>query len=170
MKPKFKNITEANELIYNQFLEFHNKKYGKKETTCAIFMFLVILYIIIFNIIYNKLKFIVIIISIVLITLYINKIYHKAKVAEKELKSSKVKNKEKIIYKFYDNCFIVTKNKEKQKMRYSKLYKIHQDNFNFYFYIDKTHAFLINKKGFIEGNLKDFKKFISKKCRFKYKK
>ena len=170
MKPKFKNITEANELIYNQFLEFHNKKFNFRYMLYTVCMFLFILYMIIFNIIYNNLKFIVIIILMGLISLLVYKIYLKGKVVDRELKSSKIRNKEEILYKFYDRFFVVIKNNVKQKMRYSKLYKIHQDKFNFYLYIDETHAFIMSKSGFIEGNLKDFKMFISKKCRFKYKK
>lgn len=167
---KFRNITKSNKQIYNEFLEFHNKKYGKKENIRTVIMFLFILYIIIFNIANSNLKLIVFFILIILTSFFIYKLYYPQKVVERELKSSKIKNKEDILYNFYDRYYEVIKNGRKQKMLYYKLYKIHQDKTNFYFYIDETHAFIISKNGFVKGNLKEFKNFISKKCRFKYKK
>ena len=170
MKLKFKNITKCSKQIYYDFIDFHNKKYGKKESAKIIGMILAVAYIIIFNVVYNRLNFLLILSLIGVIALVVHQIIRKYKVTEKELKSSRIKNQEEIIYNFYERYFEIINNKKTQKMKYYKLYKIHQDKTNFYFYIDETHAYIIDKRGFVKGSLTEFREFISKKCRFKYKK
>lgn len=170
MELKFKNITRCSEQLYKEFLKFHNKKFGKKEVMQLLFMLFAILYIIVFNIKNHNFTFIIIIVMVALIAFFIYKVLHREKVADKELKSPKIKNKDEIIYNFYNMYFEVIRNNKKQRIWYQQLHKIYQDNLNFYFYLDETHALLIDKKGFIKGNLDEFKDFIQKRCILQYRK
>lgn len=170
MELKFKNITKCNKEMYYKFLDYHNEKYGTKETAKLVVMIFVILYMIIFNINYNTFNVILTLGIVGIISLVAYQIYHKYQIPKKEVKTSKIKNKEEIIYNFYDKYFEIIKTNQIQKMKYNNICKIHQDRYNFYFYINETRAFIIDKKGFVEGELKDFKIFIKKKCKFKYKK
>ena len=50
------------------------------------------------------------------------------------------------------------------KMKYSKFYRVFETDDFFYLYIDRTHAFLLNKLTFKNNNPSDFSAFIKKKC------
>lgn len=170
MELKFKNITKSSVQIYKDFLRFHNKKFGKKEEFNLFMMLLFIVYIIVFNIKIGNFKFLVIVLIIGLIALFSYKVYHRETVADKQMKSHKVQSKDEFVYNFYNFYFEIIRNNKKQRIWYVRLYRIYQDNINFYFYIDETHAYVMSKDGFIKGNLEDFKEFISKRCILKYRK
>ena len=94
---------------------------------------------------------------------------HQKKVVKKEKNSAKVQNQSEIEFYFYNRYYFVVKiNKQRKVIRYYKLYRINSDNKNFYLYLDKTHALIVSKAGFVKGTPKEFKNFISKKCKFKY--
>lgn len=170
MELKFKNITKCSEQIYKDFLKFHNKRFGKKEALHLFIMLLFIVYIIVFNIKNHNFTFIIIISLIGLLAMFVYKVYHRETIADKELKSPKVQTKDEFIYNFYNMYFEVIRNNKKQRVWYVRLYRVYQDDINFYFYLDETHAYVMDKKGFIKGNLKDFKEYISKRCILKYRK
>lgn len=167
---KFKNITKSTKQIYNQFLRFHNKKFGKKEALHLLLMLFVILYIIIFNIKNKSYYFLLIVGCIGLIVMFIHKIVRRETAVEKEMKSSKIVNQEEITYNFYNLFFEVIKNDNKQNVLYTQIHRVYQDKDNFYFYLDDTHALIVDKRGFVKGTLGEFKEFISKRCLFRYRK
>ena len=167
---KFKNITKSTKDIYNQFLRFHNKKFGKKELLHLFLFLFFIAYFIVFNIKNKNYTYIIILIAIALIAGFVYKVIHRQNVPEKELKSKRILNQEEIIYNFYNLFFEVIRNNKKQSILYRQIYRVYQDENNFYFYIDATHALLVDKRGFVKGNLSEFKEFISKRCIFKYNK
>ncbi len=169
MKPKFKNITKCSKELYNQFLQFHANKYGKKYKAETIIVIIALIYMIIFNIVYgNILMFFLI--AIIFIIYIVRKKNRQKKIVKKELKTSKIKNEEEIIFNFYTYHFDIILGNKKQKIRYYKLKRIHNDERNFYLYIAETQAFIVSKNGFINSTSKQFDEFISKKCRFKYRK
>ena len=170
MELKFINITKSSKKIYYEFLDFHNKKFGKKESIQTFLIFFAIIYMIVFNVKNGNFFFPIIIALILLLAGFFQNVLHKEKAVKKELGSSKIKNQEEITYNFYNLYFDVIKNNKKNRIWYIKLHKIHQDKNNFYFYLDSTHALLIDKKGFVKGTLSEFKEFISKRCIFKYNK
>lgn len=88
----------------------------------------------------------------------------------KEYKSEKIQNEKEFTFKFYDKFFTVEDNKEYFKMKYYQLYKVFETKEFFYLYIDKTHAFLLEKSKFKKDASASFSSFIKKKCWFKYKK
>ena len=59
---------------------------------------------------------------------------------------------------------------EYSTMKYYKLKKVFETKKYFYLYIDKRHAFILDKNGFKKGDITTFSDFIKKKCLFKYKK
>ena len=79
----------------------------------------------------------------------------------KEYNSEKIKNS--TPYTFYDKYFTISDNKLYNEVKYYKLHRIFNTEKYYYLYIDKTHAFLIDKSKFIKGNYKDFYKFIKTK-------
>lgn len=170
MKLKFKNITKCSKKTYNDFLKFHNKKFEKKELIGALIFFLLILFIIIYNIKIGNFSLIIIIGVLILLLGFFYNIFHKQKEVEKEFKSSKIQNEEEIIYDFYNMYFDAVGKDKRQRLWYICLYRIYQDKNFFYFYTDTNHALLIDKKGFVKGDLSKFKEFISKRCIFKYRK
>ena len=170
MEPVFINITKSSKKIYYEFLEFHNRKFGKKEAIQTFLFFAVLIYLIVFNVKNGNFLFPVIILLIAMLLGFFYNVLHKEKVVKKELKSSKIKNQEEITYEFYNLYFDVIKNSKRNRVWYLRIHRIYQDNLNFYFYLDKTHALLIDKKGFVKGNLSEFKEYVSKRCLFKYRK
>ena len=167
MELRFRNVTKCTPNLYDEFLEFHNKKYKLRDISTLLLIFVVVAYMVIFNIVYHN-YIIAIFITVIGIVGYIFNNNYQKKVVRKERKSSKIRNQEEIDFRFYNYVFIVISKKGKKKIRYHKLYRVNGDNQNFYLYLDKTHALIVSKSGFIKGNAKDFKTFISKKCRFKY--
>lgn len=166
MELKFKNITKCTKKIYNEFLKFHGEKHKSEYLFKAIFMALVVAYMVIFNIAYKN--YIIALIIIVMAVLFcVSREKYLKKTTRRELKSSKIKNNEEIEFCFYSKYFTTKVNQKKQKVRYYKIYKICNDEKNFYLYLDKTHAFIVSKDGFAKGSPEEFEKFILKKCRFK---
>ena len=55
-------------------------------------------------------------------------------------------------------------------VKYLNLRKVFETKDFFYLYLDKTHAFIINKKNFSIGTSLDFSRFIKKKCFLRFKK
>ena len=170
MELKFRNITKCGEQIYKDFLKFHNKRFGKKEAFNLFIMLVFIIYIIAFNVKNHNFIFVIIFLAICLLGFFAYKVYHRETVADKEMKSSKVQNKDEFIFNFYNMYFEIIRNNKKQRVWYVKLYRVYQDNIHFYFYLDETHAYIMNKEGFVKGNLEEFKEFISKRCLLKYRK
>ena len=166
MELQFKNVTKSTKSVYNEFVKFHSEEHRHEYLFKAILILIVVVYMTIFNIIYkNYISAIIIILAVVLIGIYREK--EQKNVTKRELNSSKIKNSEDIEYCFYNKYFTTKVNENKQKVRYYKIYKVYSDNKNFYLYLDKTHAFILNKKGFTKGTPDEFNKFILKKNRLR---
>jgi len=90
MELKFKNITISSKEIYNEFIKYHNKKFGKKEGFKLFIMLLFIVYIIVFNIKIHNYSIIIIIACLALIGFFIHKVHHRETAVKKELKSPKI--------------------------------------------------------------------------------
>lgn len=168
MKILFKNKTKYSKETYTKFLKFHDEKYGLSYTFFTIFILLTILYCVIFN--FSNKQWItgsVFILSFIIFILYrfLKPIY----LVKKELKSKPITEEKTYIFKFYDKTFKIYNDFNYDLIPYWKLKKIFETNDFFYLYVDKIHAFLINKKTFTYGTPEDFSKFLKKKCWFKFK-
>lgn len=168
MEVKFKNITKCTQNLYNDFLKFHDKKYKTRTILTDLIISIAILYMLGFNIKYNNYFIVVFIILFTILGFYI-KNKHQKNIVKKEMKSKKIKQQEEIKFYFYNKYyFVVKKNKNRQVVRYFKIYRINEDDKNFYLYLDKTHAFIVSKEGFVKGDAKQFQKFMIQKFKFKY--
>lgn len=167
MKILFKNTTEYNKENYNDFVKFHQEKFGMKTLIKIGIIFLCFLYIIIMNLIYKNLK----VIGIVLIAGVIFYGLYKLQVTE-QIKDRKknIKNKKKFTFYFYENYIKIKCGRKFQRIIYLELYKIFQTDENFLLYTDENHSLIISKSGFEIGTPNEFDLFIKKKCPLKYKK
>ena len=169
MELLFKNITKSSKKIYDQFLDFHNKRYKKRDNIQKTFFIIAASYMIIFNIIHNEFRM-VLIISLLAAIYLVGNNYQQKKVVKKEYKSDKVVKEKLIVYYFYDKKFEIELNNQKQEFKYYQIYRIHQDEYNIYLYTDKTHTFIIDKNGFEIGTMQEFRNFLRQKCKLRFKK
>lgn len=161
----FKNVTKYTPKNYNQFIDFHNKKYSFTNTSYIIIMSILLIYCIILNIIQKNIFF-MLLFTVLLIGILFFKIYIPIKRYKKtQKKLSNIKEKD-FTFLFY-NWYLIL---DKKIIYYFNLYKIYETKDYFYLYVNPDYSMLVSKKGFEVGNSEDFSKFIKKKCSFKYKK
>ena len=163
MKPLFKNITKYNKKNYEQFLEFHNKKYSFSYNFYTITMIILLIYCIIFNIIQKNFSMFLLFLVLLIIFLF-TRIYLPIKRYQKTQKRI-FKNKENTFtFSFYNLYFTLNET----TFYYFKLYKVFETPDYFYLYINEDNAAMVSKTGFEVGTAEDFSDFIKKKCLFKY--
>ncbi len=170
MKPKkqeilFKNVTRYNTKNYNQFIEFHNKKYSFSNNFYTIIMSILLIYCVILNIEQRNMLLIVLFIILLMVFL-LWKIYFPMKRYQKTQKNLANIKEAGFTFSFYDLYFLI----DKKTIYYFKLYKVFETKDYFYLYINPDYAMLVSKKGFEIGTAEEFSTFIKKKCLFKYRK
>ena len=163
MEPLFINTTTYNKEEIEKFSKFHKNKYIKKYVLFAIAFIIYMLILIIFNLANKNWKVVWGLIAIMVI-IYIY--YTQIRVERKQKNNKKLIN-EQFKFEFFDKYLIVN---NKEKFNYFKFYRIFETNTHFYMYFNKEYSFIINKKGFVKGRDDEFREFIKKKCKFKYKK
>ena len=163
MKILFKNITKYDKENRDNFTNFHQKKYGKRELRNAIIMLIAILYMAIFFIVSLKWKSLLIIVPVGILIYFINKYTAK----KKKDKKSKQKNKE-FTFFFYEKYVKIKFKRQFERMNYFQFKKIFETDENFFLYTDEKHSLILDKDGFEVGNSKDFAEFIKRKCPFRY--
>ena len=169
MKVLFKNKTQYNKEIYKEFLEFHQEKYGTSYIFSTIVPTLLLIFCIIVQL--QSRNFYLAILTTIIAILFAGwRFYDPIKTVKKEVQSKKIENEQEFIFKFYEKHFNIYSQKINSKIHYWQLHKIFETEEFFYLYIDKTHAFLLSKKGFEMGNSDEFAEFINRKWRFKFKK
>lgn len=161
----FKNVTKYNSKNYNQFIEFHNKKYALSNNFYTLIMTILLIYCIILNIKKLNVPFIFLFL-VLLISFLLWRIYFPMKRYQKTQK--KLNNIKENSYKFsfYNLYFLL----DKKVIYYFKLYRVFETKDYFYLYINPYYAMLVSKNGFELGTVEDFSKFIKRKCLFKYRK
>lgn len=159
LKALFKNKTAYSKEIYDRFLEFHRNKFGFKYKLYNIIVIGIILACIVYSVGYKAYTTSVVFCIILVIFIIWRFLKPVAEVA-KDYNSDKVKKSTIYTFNFYDKYFTVQDKKTVSKIKYYKLYRLFQTKDFFYLYIDKSHAFLIDKSGFFKGNSVDFYKFI----------
>ncbi len=168
MKVLFKNKTRYSREIYKEFLEFHQEKYGTSYYIYTIGVILALLFCIVMQ--FKSANYLVgLLTTIILLAFVFWRFHHPVKIVQKELKSKKIETEQEFTFKFYEKNFLIYSQKVNSKVYYWQLKKVFDTNDYFYLYIDKTHAFLISKVGFEIGNSEEFKEFMKRKCRFKYR-
>lgn len=169
LKILFKNKTKYTKDIYKQFVEFHSKKYNFQYTLFNIFIIALILFCIVLQISY-KYYGIAIITCIIFTCFCLYRYFHPISVVSKELKGKTISEEKSFTFKFYEKYFNVYDKLDHSTVKYYKLRKVFETENFFYLYIDKNHAFILNKENFSIGKPTDFSDFIKKKCIFRFKK
>lgn len=163
----FKNKTKYTKQIYKKYLQFHQNKFKHKYIFTTIVIILLLLFCIVTNLKYqNYPTSFVLIVSLTAFLFY--KFFYPIKKVQKELKTEKFEKEKIFTFKFYEKFFTISDNKKFEKIKYWKLYRVYESKDFFYLYIDKEHAFLLDKSTFIKGNPYDFYKFIRKKYLLKF--
>lgn len=161
MKILFKNTTKYDKENCDNFVNFHADKYGKKELLKYLLMFIVFVYMLIFNIIYKNWYFILALIAILILAYFINN----KKQAKKQKKKKRVQE---YTFYFYERYIKIKYKRQFDRILYLQIKKIFETDKNFFLYTDDKHSLILDKEGFTIGNSKQFSKFIKKKCPFKY--
>lgn len=166
MKILFKNETKYTKDIYEKYLQFHQNKFGNKYTFTTIVIILLLCFCIITNLQYSN-YFTTFLLLIILSALFFYRFFYPAKKVEKELKTEKFKKEKEFIFTFYKKFFVISDKKNSEKIKYWKLHRVYETEDFFYLYINKDHAFLLNKATFTKGNTSEFLKFLKKKIWYK---
>lgn len=161
MKILFKNTTKYDKENCDNFVNFHAGKYGKKELLKYLLMFIVFVYMLIFNVIYKNWYLILALIAILILAYFINN----KKQAKKQKKKKRVQE---YTFYFYERYIKIKYKRQFDRILYLRIKKIFETDKNFFLYTDDKHSLILDKEGFTIGNPKQFSKFIKKKCPFKY--
>jgi len=161
MKVLFKNTTKYDKENCNNFIMFHNKKYGTKELLKAILVAICILYMLIFNIINKNWYLLLILIVIGILLYFVNT--HKEEKKKKERK--KVKE---FTFYFYERYIKIKYKRQFERMTYFEIKKVFETKENFFLYVDEKKSLILDKEGFEVGTSKEFSQFIRRKCPLRY--
>lgn len=155
--------------MYTIFLAFHRQKYHITDTLHTVIVVVFILFCFIIQV--KSHHFNLVFLIACSLTLYILwRFFRPICDITKEYKSDKIQKEKQFTYKFYAPFFTIEDEKEYSKIKYYELYKVFETKDFFYLYLDKTHAFLLDKSCFQKKKPSDFSKFIQKKCWWCYKK
>lgn len=165
MKPLFKNITKYNSKNYNQFVKFHGEKFNFSYNMYTLVMAILLIYCIILNIIEKNILFILLFLTILVLT-FVIRMYLPMKRYQKTKKKYAENKENSFSFTFYKFYFTV----DKRTFSYSRLYKVFETKDYFYLYVNDENAVLVSKTGFKMGTAEEFSEFIKKKCLFKYSK
>lgn len=170
LKVLFKNKTKYDEKIYKIFLQFHQKIYGFRYKLYTVSIIALLLFMIASQISFHKYDLAILFLFITT-GFFLWRFLHPISEISKEFNSHKIQKKEEFTFTFYDKYLKVLEeeNLKYYIVKYRELYKVFETQNFIYIYVDKTHAFLLDKDCFSIGNSKDFSEFIHKKCRFKYR-
>ncbi len=165
MKILFKTKTKYTKEVYQKYLQFHQNKFGNKYKFNTIVTILLLSFCIIINLKYLNYKT-SFIFTVILLSFCFYSFFYPVKKVQKELKTEKFEKEKEFTFKFYDKFFVISNDELYEKIKYLKLYKIYETDDFFYLYINKNHAFLLDKSNFSIGDISNFKKFIQKKICF----
>lgn len=166
MEILFKNKTKYTKQSYEKYLQFHQNKYGNKYKFNTIVIILLICFCLIMNLKYNNYSTAIILI-IALIAFCFYRLFYPVKKVKKELKTEKFEKEKEFTFTFYDKFFVISDKKFSEQIRYWKLHKVYETKDFFYLYINKEHAFLLDKSAFTKGDISKFLQFLKKKIWYK---
>lgn len=162
MEIRFQNTTAYNLQEYRKFVEFHAEKYNIRYHFYTLFITILLIFCITLQFCYGKI-WLGIAFTITLASFLLYRILHPLFLVKKEASSKKVQKKLANTYTFYDNFVTISNGTDCVKLKYSKFYKIFEENDRFYLYLDRNHSYLLLKNKFTIGNASDFYAFIKKK-------
>ena len=163
LKLLFKNTTKYTKTVYDNFLVFHNKKYQLTYMAYTAIVVAFILFTLIFQVKYHNFT-IAIVLCCGLTVFVLWRFFRPVAEMTKEYKSEKIQKEKEFTFKFYDKYFVTEDDKQYSKIKYYQLHRVFETSDFFYLYIDKKHAFLLDKTKFKKDNPSEFSSFIKKKC------
>lgn len=169
LKLLFKNKTKYTRTVYDKYLSFHTKKYSFSYKIYTMVIIFLILFCLILQVKYHYYN-LAIIFCIILTCFFLWRFLHPIKQVQDEYNGETLTQEKKFTFCFYEKYFTIKNKREFNKIKYYRLYRIFETSNFFYLYIDKTHAFLIDKSTFSIGNSNDFASFLRHKNVFKYRK
>ncbi len=164
MKILFRNTTKYDKENRENFINFHKRKFGKKELIQAIIILTCVVYILMFNLINLNWIGVLILVALGVLFYFLNKYV----VSKKKTKKNKQKNKE-FTFFFYERHIKIKFKRQFERMNYFEIKKVFETDENFFLYTDDTHSLILDKDGFSVGTVEGFTEFIKKKCPFKYR-
>lgn len=162
MKILFKNKTKYTKDCYQQYLHFHQSKYGLRYQFTTIVIILMLSFCILMNLNYKNYIALILLLPFLCTFIY-HQFYHPKKIITKELESDKFEKEKTFTFKFYEKYFTITCDGIGEKLKYSNLHRVFETADYFYLYIDKTHSLLLDKSGFTVGNISKFLRFLKRK-------
>lgn len=163
MKVLFKNTTKYDKENCNNFIRFHNNKYGVKELIKVILIILFFIYVIIFNLVYKNWASVILILAIGVLLYFVEKYKNKKQNNNK----NKVQIKEFTFY-FYEKYLKIKYKRQFERVRYFEIKKVFETKDNFFLYMDEKSSLIIDKDKFEIGTSKEFSQFIRRKCPLRY--
>lgn len=167
MKILFKNRTKYTKEVYQVFLQFHNKKYSSSYYFYTAFITLLIFFCFGMNLQYHNFSLAVVFFFAMCTFLYW-RFFHPIEEIKKELKTDKIEQEKEFQFRFFENSFEVLDKILVCKVKYFNIKHIFETEQYFYLYIDRNHAFLLDKSNFVIGNVSNFRKFIKRKCPLRF--
>ncbi|MCI8481559.1 MAG: hypothetical protein HFJ27_00190 [Clostridia bacterium] len=132
MEIRFQNTTEYNLGEYKKFVEFHVKKYHLKYHLYTLFIMVLLIFCMVVQFLHGGILLGLGFIFILLFFLCY-RFFYPLYLTKKEATSPKVKKKMKNTYTFYDDFVTIKNDTDFVKLKYSKFYKIHEQNDRFLF-------------------------------------
>lgn len=169
MEILFKNITTLDKEEYIELVKFHGRKNNLKYYSYTAFMSLIIIVGIAYQIYFKNYTSLLLLVLLLLAFLGY-RIIAPYKKTEKEINGEKVSGNLVNTYIFYEKNFVVENRYGKDTIKYRKLFKVYENNNAFYLYITKENVFIVEKNKFEIGTAENFKKFLSQKIGYKFKK
>ncbi len=164
MEVLFENKTQYTKELYDEYLDFHTKKYGIKELVWYIVGIIALIAISILGFPVLKWKVAAIwIIVLLMIFVYTRE----GKQTKKQYNIVIGRKRDFIVYKFYDRYFETNYNGEESKLYYIEIKKVYELEDRYYMYLNKKYAFILMKDGFSKGTDKEFREFIDTKGLFR---
>ncbi len=169
LKILFKNKTKYTKTVYDKFLIFHNKKYQLTYMAYTTVIVIFILSSLILQVKYHNFT-IAIVLCCGLTVFVFWRFFRPITEVSNEYKSEKIQKEKEFTFAFYPKYFIVEDDKQYSKIKYYQLYRVFETVDFFYLYLDKKHAFLLDKTKFKKDNPSEFSSFIKKNCWWCFKK
>jgi hypothetical protein len=169
MKKKllFKNTTTYSKKLYDQFTQFHNKKFSLSYDLFTIFILILLVYCLIVTI-KNKIFFLAILFTLTLIGFLVYRVFSPMFLYKKEVSKKAITKEKTFRFYFYDKSFKIREDLKYDTIYYFKLYKVFETKNFFYLYFNKKYSFIVDKSGFTQGTAEEFSKFIKDTMWLKY--
>lgn len=168
LKLLFKNTTQYTKAVYEKFLIFHSKKYHFTYTAYTVLVAAFILFSLILQVKHHNFT-LAILFCCGFTGFILWRFFRPISDVSKEYQSPKIQKEQSFTFQFYSKFFIIQQKELYSKIKYYHLHRVFETTDFFYLYIDKTHAFLVDKTTFKKNNPSEFSTFIKKKCWWCYK-